>query len=435
MPRLGRSPLWRNPAFVRVWLAATISVFGSYVTGIALPFVAILVLGAGPLEIAAIGMVELGATLLVGFVAGAWVDRLRRRPILIWADLGRAALLASIPVAFIAGVLSIEQLVLVAFLASVLTTFFDSADNAYLPTVVEREQLVEANGALAASGSAAELSAFGIAGLLIQALTAPIAILVDAASFVVSAVLLGSIRRAEPDPPPRAGREPVLAEIREGLRLVIGDPFLRPFAAARMALAGMYGVFGGIWLLYAVNELELGPAPIGLIAGVGGFASLLGAAATARAIRRWGVGRVAAGALALTAIGNFFIPLAPAGAPLVAAACLVVAQLVGDSAATVYEVTETSVRQTLVDSRALGRVGSTFLVADVFVQLLAMFFGALLAEAAGLRAAAAIAPFGAVLAAAILWASPARRLFVLPTAPRPDELGEQGGDERVGVER
>ncbi len=270
MPRFGRSALWRNQAFVRVWTAATISVFVSLVSGIALPFVAILVLGAGPLEVAALGMVELAAALVVGLVAGAWVDRLRRRPVLIWADLGRAVLLGSIPLAFVAGVLSLGQLLLVAFLASVLTTFFDSADHAYLPTIVDREQLVEANGALAATSSAAEFTAFGIGGFLVQVLTAPFAILVDAASFVISAILLGSIRKAEPEPPPPADRDPVLAEIRDGLRLVIRDPTLRAFAAARMAVAGMYGVFAGIWLLFATRELGLGPAAIGVIAGSAG---------------------------------------------------------------------------------------------------------------------------------------------------------------------
>ncbi len=415
MPALRRSALWENPSFVRVWTAATISIFGSLVSGIALPFVAILVLGAGPLEVAALGMVQLAAALLVGLVAGAWVDRLRRRPVLIWADLGRAVLLGSIPVAFVAGVLSLGQLLLVGFLASVLTTFFDSADHAYLPTIIERDQLVEANAALAATGSAAEFTAFGIGGFLVQVLSAPIAVLVDAASFVVSAMLLGSIRASEPEPPRPAEREPVLAEIQEGFQLIVRDASLRAFAAARMAVAGTYGVFGGIWLLFATRELGLGPAAIGLIAGVGGFAALVGAMVVARSTRRWGVGRVAAGAMALSAIGNFFVPLAPAGAPLAAVGCLIVAQLVGDSAATVYEITETSVRQALVDRRALGRVGSTFRVADVLVQLVAMLLGALLAQAAGLRIAATVAPFGAVLAAAILWASPARRLVTLPS--------------------
>jgi Na+/melibiose symporter-like transporter len=336
--------------------------------------------------------------------------------VLIWADLGRAALLASIPVAFLLGVLSLAQLVIVAFLASVLTTFFDSADNAYLPTIVERDQLVEANAALQATGSAAEFSAFGVAGVLVQILSAPLAILVDAVSFLISAALLGSIRRPEREPPPRAERQPVVAEIRDGLHLVVRDPALRAFAAARMAIAATYGVFGGLWLLFVTRELGLGPAAIGLIAGVGGLASLAGATAVARSTRQWGVGRVAAVALGATAIGNFFVPLAPTGAPVLAAACLIVAQLVGDSSATVYEVVEASVRQGLVANRALGRVASTFRFADVLVQLVAMVLGALLAELTDVRTAITIAPFGAVAAAIILWVSPARQLHVLPAA-------------------
>jgi Na+/melibiose symporter-like transporter len=390
---LPRSPLWRNPAFVRVWAAATISIFGSLVSGVAIPWVAILVLGAGPLELAALGVAELTAGLLVGLVAGAWIDRLRRRPVLIGADLGRAVLLGSIPIAFVLGVLSLGQLLVVAFLAAVLTTFFDSADNAYLPTIVERDQLVDANAALQATGSAAEFSAFGVAGFLVQLLSAPLAILVDAASFLISAVL---------------------AEIREGLRLVARDPALRAFAAARMAIAATYGVFGGLWLLFVTTELGLGPAAIGLIAGVGGIASLVGATAVARSTRRWGSVRVATVALGVTAVGNFFIPLAPTGAPVLAAGCLIVAQLVGDSSATVYEVLETSVRQGLVADGAVGRVSSTFRVADVLVQLVAMALGALLAEATDVRTAVTIAPVGAVVAAILLWASPAWNLRILP---------------------
>ena len=132
------SPLWQNRAFVRVWTASTVSVFGSLITRIALPLVAILSLSAGPIEVALLRSMDLLATFLVGLVAGAWVDRLRRRPVLIWADLGRAVLLGSIPLAFVLGVLSLWQLIVVAALAGVLTTFFDAADNTYLPTVVER---------------------------------------------------------------------------------------------------------------------------------------------------------------------------------------------------------------------------------------------------------------------------------------------------------
>ena len=408
------SPLWRNQAFVRVWSAATISIFGSLVTRIALPLAAILVLGSGALEVAILRSLDLVATLILGLVAGAWVDRLRRRPVLIWADLGRAALLGSIPVAFALGVLTFWQLLIVSGLAAILTTFFDSADNAYLPTIVERDRLVEANSALAASGSAAEFMAFGISGFLVQALTAPIAIAVDAVSFLVSAVLLGSIRRAEAPPPPAADREPVFSEIRDGLRLVIHDPVLRAFAGAQMALAGLWGIFGATFFLFVLDELHLSPAVLGLVAGVGGFSSFIGAVIATRATRRWGIGRVAIVAMLMAAAGNAFIPLAPSGLPVIAIACLVMQQLVADSAVTVYDVTEVSVRQTLVDDRALGRVTSTFHFAAVVAQLAATLAAGLLAEVIGLRATAWLAPLGGLIGAAILFWSPVRSLHVLP---------------------
>ena len=411
------SPLWRNEAFVRVWGAATVSIFGSLITRIALPLVAILILGSGAIEVALIRSLDLGATLLFGLVAGAWVDRLRRRPVLIWADLGRAVLLGSIPVAFALGVLTYWHLLVVSGLAAVLTTFFDSADNAYLPTIVERERLVDANSALAASGSAAEFMAFGISGFLVQILTAPIAIAIDAVTFLVSAVLLGSIKVEEAPPPPVESRESVISEIRDGLRLVRHDPILRAFAGAQMSLAALWGIFGATWFLFVLNDLQLGPAVLGVVAGVGGFSSFIGAVIATRATRRFGIGSVAIGAMLLAAVGNAFIPLAPTGLPLVAIGCLVMQQLVADSAVTVYDVTEVSVRQTLVRDRALGRVSSTFHVAAVLAQLIATLAAGLLAEVIGLRATMWLAPLGGLLGAAILWFSPVRSLHALPDRP------------------
>ena len=439
--RLRSSPLWSNGAFVRVWTASTISTFGSLITRIALPFVAILVLGSGAIEIAILRSVDLAAALLFGLLAGAWVDRLRRRPILIWSDLLRGLLLASIPLAFLMGALTLVQLLVVAAATAILSTFADAADNAYLPTIVEREQLVGANGALAASGSAAEFSAFGISGFLVQVLTAPIAILVDAITFVFSASLVISIRRLEPEPPRREQREPVLDEIRAGLRIVMRDPTLRAFAFAQMALSAMWGVFGAVWLLFATRDLGLGPAAIGLIAGVGGVASFGGAALADRSTRRWGIGPVAIVAMLLAALGNLLIPLAPAGAPALAIMLLLGQQLVGDSAVTLYDVTETSVRQAFVHDRALGRVASSYHVAGLLAQLAATIAGGLFAESVGLRGAAFLAPLGALLAAAVLWFSPVRSLRILPAKPMhgppplvraAEAVVEIGRDEPIG---
>ncbi len=253
------SPLWQNAAFVRVWTAASISIFGSLITRIALPLVAILTLGAGPIEVAVLRSMDLATALVVGLVAGAWVDRLRRRPVLIWADLGRAALLASIPISFVLGTLALWQLLVVAAATAVLTTFFDAADNAYLPTIVERERLVEANSALAASGSVAEFAGFGISGILVQLLSGPITILINSVTYLVSAVLLLTVRQPEAPPPLKEDREPVLDEIRHGLRLVRNDPVLRAFAGAQMLLSALWGIFGATWFLFALDELGRHP--------------------------------------------------------------------------------------------------------------------------------------------------------------------------------
>jgi MFS family permease len=433
VPRAFASPLWRNGAFVRVWAAATISIFGSLITRMALPVVAILVLGAGPFEVAILRSLDVLAALVFGLAAGAWVDRLRRRPVLVWADLGRALLLASVPLAFVFGVLSLAQLLAVTLLTAVLSTFFDAADNAYLPTIVRKEELVDANSALTASGSAAEFTAFGISGFLIQVFTAPIAILVDSVSFVASALLLGSIRTAEDPPPPIAERRRILAEIRDGVALVRRDPVLRALAFSEMTQGMLWGVFGATYLLFAFDVLQLGPAAIGLITGAGGLGSLIGALAAGRAARRWGIGMTAVVGLLLAALGNAFVPLAPAGAPVIAAAFLVAQQLVGDGGVTIYAITEQTVRQSTVDNRLLGRVASTMVVASGAAQLVATLGAGALAEVLGLRLVAVLAPIGGLAGAAVIWFSPVRSLQIREL--QGDELGaaiDAAGDRPVG---
>lgn len=431
MPRPFGSLLWRNAAFVRVWTAATISIFGSLITRMALPFVAILVLQAGPLEVALLRALDVVAALLFGLVAGVWVDRLRRRPVLIWADLVRALLLLSVPLGFVAGFLTLAQLFAVTLLTAILTTFFDTADNAYLPTIVPQRELVEANSALAASGSAAEFTAFGISGFLIQALSAPIAILLDAISFLLSALLLGSIRLAEPEPPPAVERRHMSNEVREGIAIVGRDPALRALAIAQMSQGLWWGVFGATYLLFAFQELSLGPAAIGLIAGAGGFGSLLGAMVAGRATRRWGIGRTAIAGMLLAGIGNAFVPLAPAGAPLMAGVFLVAQQLVGDSGVTVYDISEHTVLQSTVDNRLLGRATSTFRFTSGAAQLVATIAAGLLAELIGLRWVTTLAPIGAFVGAGVLWLSPVRSLRIRSV----ETAGVRTGAEAPAPER
>lgn len=416
--------LWRDRNFLAVWSASTISVFGSLITRTALPFAAIIVLGAGAAEIAAIRSAELVAGLLVGLVAGAWVDRLLRRPILIWADIGRAVLLGSIPVTFVLGVLGMPQLLFVSFGAAVLSTFFDVADNAYLPTVVPREKLVSANSALTATGSVAEFSAFGIGGFLIELFTAPIAIAIDAVTFVVSALLLGTVRKKEPPPKPRADRAPVLREIRDGMRIVARSPVLRALALSHGGTHILWGVFGTGYLLFAYRELGLGAAAVGVIAAVGGIGSLAGAALAPFMTRRFGIGHSILLGMVGFVIGNSFIPLAPEGALLIGAAFLIAQQIVGDSMATVYEVTEVSLQQAMVGDRLLGRVNATIGTFTTLMTLFGAVLGGVVAETIGLRAAFAIGLLGGVLSIIVVWFSPVRHIRTAPLVPSIDMPGD-----------
>jgi len=182
----------------------------------------------------------------------------------------------------------------------------------------------------------------------------------------------------------------------------------------------LWGVFGATWILFAIDQLALGPAAIGLIAAAGGIASFVGAVVAHRSIGRWGIGPVAVASMVVLAIGNAFIPLAPASLPLVALACLLVQQLVGDGAATVFEITDTTVRQSIVPDRQLGRVASTFFFFGHSAQLTATIAAGVLAEVIGLRATLVFAPIAGLIGAIVLWRSPVRTLLQLPEGGGPD---------------
>ena len=409
--------IWRNPAFVRVFSAATVSIFGSLVTRTALPFAAILVLGAGPGEVAAIRAFEIVGGVAIGLVAGAWIDRLRRRPVMIAADLGQAVCLGTIPVAAIGGWLSIAQLIVVAFLASILSTFHNIADNAYLPTLVERDQLVSANSALSASGSVAEVSAFSLGGVLVQVLTAPIAIAIDAVSFLVSAVILATIRRPETQPTPPEERTRILAEIVDGLRPIRESAILRTVIIAGAGAHLLWGAFGAVYLVFASEELGLQPATIGLIAAVGGISSLVGALIATRTSRRIGVGPSILVGLTAFTLGNLLVPLAPASSAALAIAFLVGQQLIGDVGATLEEITELSLLQATVPNELLGRVNSAYDFLTHLALLAGTIGAGLIGEWFGLRQALLFGLLGGFAAVGFVWFSPLRTLRNLELRP------------------
>lgn len=400
--------LWRHADFRKLWIGQTISQLGSVVTRTAVPLVALLVLGAGPFEMALLVVSGSLAVLLVGFIAGAWVDRLRRRPLLIWADALRAVLLLSIPIAHALHVLGMGQLYVVTFLTACLGSVFDVAYPAYVPSLIGVDRVVEGNSKLATSDSIAEIGGPSFAGTLVQVASAPFAILIDAISFAVSAISLLLIRSPEPARPPRETATRIHTEIAEGLRLVREHRVLLPMAA-RSVIAHVAGSFYGVlYTIYLINVLHLEPFLLGVVISAGGVGALIGSLFASRVINRFGLGP----ALIWTAIGASVIgvltPLAQ-GPILVVALMVFIPQLVGDGLQTIESVAETSLIQGLVPDRVLGRVNATL---EVFSHGIAYPLGAL--AAAGL--AGIIGVRGGI---AIGWAGMAVSLLLLVLSPLP----------------
>lgn len=433
--RVGRvgaaTGLWRRPDFLRLWAGQTISVFGTLITGVALPLTAIFALHATPAEVALLSAANVAPGLALGLFAGVWVDRLRRRPILIAADLGRALALGSVPIAALLGALRIEQLYSVALLTSALTVCFNSAYPAYLPSLLARDELVEGNSKLLASASVAEVAGFGLGGALVQALTAPIAIGVDALTYVCSAVTLLLIRQPEPAPAARRSATPAQAtsaerppdaapslaspslwrEVGAGLRYTLGAPIPRALAGMS-AIMRMCGSIVEVALtLYLVHVLHLAPVVIGLIWGVGGATSFIGAALAQRVMRRLGIGRAILWSVGCAGGFTIFIPLA--AGPLWLVIGMLAFQQVGDAFHTLYDIGGASVLQALTPPHALGRLHATLHVTQGVAILIGLALGAALGQTIGLRPTLFVAALGMLLAPLVVAISPVPRLRTL----------------------
>ena len=408
MVRRHLTGLWRNGGFMRLWIGQTISVGGSMIGKTAMSFTAILVLHATPFQLGLLSAVRLAPGFLSGLVAGVWVDRLRRRPILISADIGRALLLATIPSAAVLGLLRIEQLYVVTFLVSVLTIFFDVAYQSYLPSLIGRETLVEGNSKLAASASVAEVGSFAMAGWLVQLFTAPITILIDAISFVVSAMSVWLIHA--PEPAPACDLQPnIRREIAEGLSAVLHNRLLRALAACTLSKEFFGGMYGALVVLYMARDLGFSPGILGTIWAVGGISSLIGAGATESTTRRLGIGPAMIAGLLLFGIALFFIPLAR-GTTLTAALLLVLQQISGDGAATSYQINQVSLRQAITPERLLGRVNASAEFLRLGATLIGSLLGGLLGEMIGVRTTLFLGAFGTLLSTFWLVFSPVRGL-------------------------
>jgi MFS family permease len=419
--------LWRHPDFLKLWSAETISQFGTQVSVLALPLVALLVLDATTFEVAALGVVEFLPFILFTLPAGVWVDRLRRRPILIVGDFGRAALLGTIPIAYVADVLTLGQLYVVGFLVGVCTVFFDVAYMSYVPSLVERQQITEGNSKLEISRSAAQIGGPGLGGALVQIFTAPYAVLVDALSYLASGLFVVRIRKHEDRParPVEAERTGIWVELKAGLHFVLGNPNLRAQAGCTGTSNFFSNVAFATVLVFLVRELELSAGVIGLVFSLGSAGSLAAAFTATRISNRFGIGPTTIAAQLLAGASAFLLVFAPVGNAAIP--FLVGTVFVGGFGVVVYNIVQVSYRQAICPPHLQGRMNSVMRFIVWGTIPIGALVGGALGTWIGLRETIAVGAIGGTLA--ILWIvfSPQRHLREMPEPieeePRTEELG------------
>ncbi|TCO54264.1 MFS transporter [Actinocrispum wychmicini] len=421
--------LWRHGDFMKLWAAQSISLIGTQITALALPLTAILLLHATPIEVGVLATMQYLPFLLFCLPAGAIVDRLPRIPLLVVTDLCRAVLLIAVPVFGWLGGLSLAVLYPIAFLVGGLTVFFDVGHQSYLPSIVAGDQLVDGNTKLNLTYSVAQLAGPGLGGVLVQAFTAPVAILVDAVSYVSSAGLLRLIRHRDvrtADEPRGKIVDPreLVSQTREGLRYVFRHAQIRPlaFATGISNFFYLFGMTGAIFTLYAVRELSLTPAQLGVVLLVGNVGAIAGSLIGGRLLRRWRFGPVMVTTVSAGAAATALMAVAtPANAMVV----LAIGILVGEIGVMVYNIGQISLRQAVTPLDMQGRMNATVRFVNWGPIPVGAFLGGLAGQELGLHAVLWIATVGNMLPAVPLLLSKVGRMRTMP-APLPEATGATG---------
>ncbi len=411
---MSRGSLFFHADFRRLWAGDTASQFGVFVGNTAVPLLAVVTLAATPFQMGLLTAAETLAFLLIGLPAGVWVDRLRRRRVMLTADFTRFALLLSVPVAWWAGVLTLAQLLVVVLFVGIATVFFDIAYQSYLPSLVGREHLLEGNAKLQAVQSTAQIAGPSAAGVLVQLVNAANTVLVTSAGFLTSALCLLRIRAAEPEPE-RGGHPRLAPQIAEGLRFVFSDKPLRAIVGTTATANFFGGAFTAVQVLFLTRTVGLPPAAVGVLLAVGGAGGILGALCSGALTRRIGQSRAIWLVPLCTTPGHLLIPLAAPDWRLALAGFGAVA---GGFGIIVYNVAQVTYRQAICPERLLGRMNASVRFVVWGTIPLGGLLGGGLGEGLGLRGAMWVAVAGE--AASVLWVvcSPLRRMRDLPTAAK-----------------
>lgn len=399
--------------FIKFWIGQSISLFGSGVAFPTLQLTAAVLLGASPAQIGL--LVAMGAlpSLLLGLFAGVFIDRQKRRPLLIVADLIRSLSLLLLALSALMGALEIRQLYLTAFVVGLFTLISDVAYRAYLPSLVARPQLLAANSRFEVSQSAAETVGPGIAGVLVQLLTAPFALLLNGGAMLVSALIVNTLPDVEAPPSSSGARRSILQEIREGLHLVATNRYLRAIAGNISTVGLFYSMLETVFLLHMTRDLGLEPGWIGFVYVGGALGFMLAAWITQATARHFGLGPTLMTALLVLGLGNLVLALA-VGAKISMILILMVGYTLFGLGHTAYNITQISLRQAITPNQLQGRMNATMEFALWGIAPIGALLGGFLGEFLGLRTVILVTAVGELLGVLWLYCSPVRTLYAQP---------------------
>jgi MFS family permease len=395
--------------FRRFWIGESVSMLGDQVTVVALPLTAVLVLDATPAEMGYLTAAALIPNLIFSLHAGAWVDRrANQRRTMIAADIGRGLLLATIPIAYAFDALTIEQMYVVGFLSGVFSVLFFVAYNTVFTNLVEREHYVEANSLTNGSRAATFVVGPSIAGLLVQAISGPLTLAVDAVSFLVSACFLGTIHPRQPEP-----TEHDQGSVMVGARFIAGDSMLRTMLMSVAVINLFNFAFWAIYFLFVTHELHISAGAIGLVLGAAAIGSLIGSVITGPLTRRFGIGPVYTLGVLLFPLPLVLVPLASGPRPVIFA-MLFASEFISGVGLMMLDINGAAMYQAAVPERLLSRFFGAFLTVNYGVRPIGSVAGGLLGEALGLRSALWIASVGALVGILILLPTQVPRMRDLP---------------------
>jgi MFS family permease len=387
---LPRTGLWAHADFMRLWSAQAISAFGSRITRTALPIIAVQMLHESATIVAFLSSVYLAPGIVLALFAGGFVDRNRKRRILVAADIFRAVVVASVSLAWWLDALSMTHLVVVGALVGAASALFTIADGAYLPMLVDKRDLGEGNAKLEATEAVAEVTGPASAGVLIGLLGAPLAVIVDAASYLWSAVMLRRIRTVEPPLPPAPSAESSTwqsrRDLRDGMRAIFGEQHVRAVVSALMVWSIAGGFFTALYTLFCLRTLGLSELTFGLIIAIGGVGSLGGALISRRLVAAIGLGPTLILSAVISLAGGLLIPLA-SGSHTRVLVFLGAHQLISDCFSVAFVIQAVTLRQTVLPRALLGRASAAVHVCTAGLVPIASLLAGVLAELTTIRTA------------------------------------------------